>query len=115
MKYWVTITVDTSFHDKCTLRLHNHLRKSLSVLVELDMVIKRDKDNAKEQQSCFNMEISLSLPLCKRDKQNADKYLYLSCFCRHNEKAEEQHSLLKHGLEPFARKGLIKEAEWGEH
>lgn len=57
MRYWVTITFDTSFHDECTLRLHNRLRKSLSVLLELDMATKREKDNTEKQESCFTLEI----------------------------------------------------------
>ena len=42
------IALYTSFHDKCSLPLRNHLRKSLSVLVELYMVIERKKAKCKD-------------------------------------------------------------------
>lgn len=63
MTYWVTITLDIfyiSFHDHYFLRLHNHLRKSRSYLIELDIVIEREKGNTKKQQylkSCYILEI----------------------------------------------------------
>ena len=108
----VLILIYTSFnkfHNKYALRLHNHLRKSLLV-------------SEKILQRCRNIRNPIlfwkSLPSAfwKRDKQKADKYLYLSsCFCHHNEKAKQQHSLSKHYLELVKRKVRIQESEWGEY
>lgn len=50
------------------------------------------------------------------EQKLAGKYLYLSpCFCRHIEKAEEQHSWSKHSFELFMRKVQMQESEWREH
>ena len=73
------------------------------------MVIERKKQNAKEYLKSY-------LILYQRNKQKANCDLYLSpCFCQHNEKAKEQHSLSKHGLEPLTGKGLMQESERAEN
>ena len=76
------------------------------------MVIGRKKGKCKDTR-VSEILCYFGNPRChQRDKQKANFNLYLSlCFCQHNEKAKEQHSLSKHGLEPFTGKGLMQESE----
>ena len=74
--------------------------------MELNKLDKRENIIQKNRNNSFSKN---------HDKQKADKYLYLSlCFCHRSDKAEEQHSLSKHDLEPFTCKGLTEESEWRE-
>ena len=80
--------------------------------MELGTVIELKKDTG-TSQSYLIMEIFTVISVLRRDKQEANRSnSYLSPrLGHHNEKAEEQHSLSKHDLEPYKRKGQMQGSE----